>query len=69
MAEPVGDAERAELGKVAVVEDQNEVAGLVAQAGKRVGMTAGKVPDIAGIEVVDFRATERIYDSGSDSSL
>jgi len=32
VAEPVGDAERAELGEIPVVEDQDEVTGLAAEA-------------------------------------
>src|SRR5262249_46347218 len=41
VAHSVGDAERAELGEVAVVEDQHEVARLVAQALKHVAVAAG----------------------------
>ena len=55
VADPVGDAERAKLRKVAVVEDQDEVRRLVPQAFEHVAMTAGKVPDVAGVEVVRLR--------------
>ena len=54
MPDPVGDAERAELGEVAVVEDQDEVARLVAQALEHVAVAARKVPDVARLEVVGF---------------
>ena len=52
VADPVGDAEGAELGEVAVVEDQDEVARLVAEAFEHVAVAAGKIPDVAGLEVV-----------------
>ena len=45
------------------------MARLIAQAGKRVGMAAWKVPDVAGIEVVDFRAAERIQQGGPDTAF
>ena len=52
MADPVGDAERAELREVAVVEDQDEVARLVAQAFEHVAVAAREVPHVARLEVV-----------------
>ena len=52
MADPVGDAEGAELREIAVVEDQDEMRGLVSQAFEHVAVAAGEVPDVAGLEVV-----------------
>ena len=67
--DPVGDAEGAEFGKIAVVEDQNETAGLVAQALQHVAVTAGKVPDVAGIEVVGLGEAVGIDDGGANAPL
>src|SRR5712671_1358555 len=47
MSDPVGDAEGAELGKVAVVEDQDEMAGFCAQALQHVAVAAREIPDVA----------------------
>ena len=52
VADPVGDAERAELREVAVVEDQDEVRRLVAQAFEHVAVAAREIPDVARLEVV-----------------
>src|SRR5262249_46124472 len=59
VADPVGDAEGAELGEVAVVEDENKVTGLVAKTLQHVAVAAGKVPDVAGIKVVGLRIARR----------
>jgi hypothetical protein len=69
VAQPVSDAEGAKLGKITVVEDQDEVACLFAQAGERVWIAARKVPDVAGIEVVDFRAAARIHECRADTAF
>jgi hypothetical protein len=45
---PVGDAERPKLGEVAVIEDENEVAGLVAQRLDDMAAAAREIPDVAG---------------------
>src|SRR5580704_998851 len=55
MANPVCDAEGAELGKVSVVEDKNEVAWLVAQRLDDMAMAAWKIPDVARQEIVGLR--------------
>ncbi len=69
VAQPVGDAESAELGKVAVIEDENEMTRFVAQAGEGMGVAAGKIPDIARIEVVDLGGAGRIERGGAHTSL
>ena len=56
VADPVGDAEGAELGEVAVVEDEDEVAGPVAERLDDVAVAAREIPDVAGFEVVGLRA-------------
>ena len=48
VADPVGDAEGAELREIAVVEDQDEVRRLVAQALEHVTVAAREIPDVAG---------------------
>jgi hypothetical protein len=52
VSHPVGDAERAEFGKVAVVEHEDEVARLVAQGLEDMAVTARKIPDIAGSKII-----------------
>ena len=69
VAQPVGDTEGAELGEISVVENQDEMTRLFAEAGERVCMTAREIPDIAGIEVVDLGAAGRIDDRGADAPL
>ena len=65
VSEPIGEAERAEFGEVAVVEDEDEVAGFVAEALEHVAVAAGEVPDVARGEVVDAASALRIDDRGS----
>ncbi len=67
--DPVGDAEGAELGKIAVVEDQDEMAGLVAKALQHVAVAAGKVPDVARIEIVGLGKAVGIDDGGANAPL
>ena len=69
VADPVGDAERAELGEVAVVEDQDEVGRLVAQAFEHVAVAAGEVPDVARLEVVGLGVPLRVDDRRPDPPL
>ena len=69
VADPVGDAERAELGEVAVVEDQDEVAGLVAQALKHVAVAAGEIPDVARLEIIGLGVALRIDDGRAHAPL
>jgi len=52
--DPVGDRERAVPGEGAVVERQNEVAGIIADALDRVAVPLCEVPEIAGLEVIDL---------------
>src|SRR5581483_11639724 len=66
---PVGDAKRAELGKVAVIEYQNEMTGLVTQTLQHVTVAAGEVPDIARIEVVRLGEAARTDHRGADAPL
>ena len=47
MPNPIGDTECAELRKIAVVKDQNEMGWLVAKTLERMGVATWKVPDIA----------------------
>ena len=44
------------FGEVAVIEDEEELRTILAQALERVRMTGGKVPQVALLEVVDERA-------------
>ena len=69
MSDPVGDAEGAEFGEVAVVEDQDEVTGLVAEALQHVAVAARKVPDVAGVEIVGLGEAAWIDDGGADAAL
>ena len=54
VAHPVGDAERAELGEVAIVENQNEMRRLVAEAFEHVAVTAREIPNVARLEIVSL---------------
>ena len=70
MPDPVGDAEGAEFGEVAVVEDQDEVTGLVAEALQHVAVAAREVPDVAGVEIVGLgEAACGSIDGGADAAL
>ena len=69
MSDPVGDAEGAEFGEVAVVEDQDEMTGLVTEALQHVAVAARKVPDVAGVEIVGFGEAAWIDDGGADAAL
>ena len=69
VADPVGDAERAELREVAVVEDQDEVRRLVSQAFEHVAVAAGKIPHVARLEVVRLGVPLRVDDRGPDPPL
>ena len=69
MSDPVGDAKGAEFGEVAVVEDQDEVTGLVAETLQHVAVAARKVPDVAGIEIVGLGEAAWIDDGGADAAL
>src|SRR5690606_37810997 len=62
VANPVADAEGAELGEVAVVKNQDEVTRFISQALEHVAVAAGKVPDVARFEVVSFGEAARGID-------
>ena len=64
MPQPIGEAERAKLLEVAVVEHENEVARLVAEALQHVAMAAREIPDITGAEVIDAGAALRVNHRG-----
>ena len=65
MPDPVGNAEGAELGEVAVIEHEDEMAGLVAERLEHVAVAARKIPDVARLEVVGLRAALRVDDGGT----
>src|SRR5207249_3822568 len=54
VTDPIGDAEGAELGKITVVENQNEMCRFIPEAFEHVSVATRKVPDVARIEVVRF---------------
>src|SRR5215468_6002824 len=67
MADPIGDAERAEFREIAVVEHQHEQAVLGADALDRVAEPAREIPDVAGMKVDDLRLALRV--DGGDAAL
>jgi hypothetical protein len=67
--DPVGDAEGAEFGKIAVVEDQDEMTGSFAETLQHVAVAARKIPDVAGIEIVGLGQTVGIDHGGADAAL
>jgi hypothetical protein len=69
MSDPVGDAEGAEFGEVAVVEDQDEVTRLVADTLQHVAVAAREVPDVAGFEIVGLGKAAWVDDGGADAAL
>ncbi len=69
VADPVGDAEGAELREVAVIEDQDEVRRLVAQAFELVTVAAREIPHVARLEVVRLRIPLRVDDRRPGPSL
>src|SRR5207237_44004 len=54
-----------ELGKITVVENQNEMRRLVAEAFEHVRMATRKVPDVARIKVVGFGLSSRVDHRGA----
>src|SRR6185369_11185728 len=62
-------AEGAELGKISVVENQNEAARLVPQALQQVRVATRKIPHVAGIEIVRLGVSLWIGDRGTDATL
>src|SRR5271157_2952498 len=60
VADPVGDAECAKFREVAVVEDEDEMSRLVPETFEHVTVTAGEVPDVAGLEIVGLGTPPRV---------
>src|SRR5437899_13020022 len=69
MPDPIGDTERAELGEIAVVKDQNEMGWFVAETLKHVSMAAWKGPDIAWFEVIRLGLTSWINDRCANTAF
>ena len=69
MPDPVGDAEGAEFGEVAIVEDQDEMTGLVAEALQHVTVPPGEVPDVARVEIVGLGKAAWVDDGGANAPL
>src|SRR5271167_673577 len=69
MADPVRDAEGTKLREVAVVENQNEVARLVAQRLDDMTMTARKIPDVARPKIIRLGTALRIDNGGAHRTL
>jgi hypothetical protein len=62
VADPVGDAEGAEVREMAVVEDEDEVRRLVSQAFELVTVAAKEIPHVDWLEVVRLRVPLRVVD-------
>src|SRR6185437_11270910 len=69
VSKPIGDAEGGKLGEIAVIEDQNEVTGFMAETLNRVAVAARKIPNVARIEIVRFRVSCRVDDRRATASL
>src|SRR6266436_9689253 len=69
VADPIGDAERAELGKITVIENQNEMRRFIAEALEHVRVAARKIPDVARLKVVRLGLPGRIDHSGPHASF
>jgi len=54
VADPVGDAEGAEIREISVVEDQDEIAAIRPQPLDRMPVSARKIPDVSGAEIDDL---------------
>ena len=57
MSDPVRNAKRAELGEIAVIEDQDEMRRLVAETLEHMGVAARKVPNVARCKIIRFSLT------------
>ena len=68
-ADPVADAEGAEFGKVAVVENEDKMTRLVTERFDDVAMTTRKIPNVTGTELVRLGIAGRIDHCGADESL
>jgi len=62
VVDPIGDAERTELGEITVIENQNEMSRLVAKTFEHMRVATGKIPDIPRRKIVRFGLAGRIDD-------
>ena len=69
MSNPISDTERSKFGEVTVIENQNEMRGLVAETFQHMGMPTREVPDVAWIEVVRFSLTGRVDHGCSNAAF
>jgi hypothetical protein len=69
MPNPIGDTECAELRKIAVVKDQNEMGWIVAETLEHMGVATWKVPDVARVEVIRLCLTSRIDHRSTNAPL
>jgi hypothetical protein len=65
--DPIADAERAELGEIAVVEHQHEQTIFRADALDRMAEAAREIPDVASVEVDHLGLPLRV--DGGDAAL
>src|SRR5205085_11102277 len=69
VADPIGDTKRAELGEITVIENQNELCRLIAEAFEDVRVAAWKVPDVARIKVVRLGLSSRVDHRGAHTTF
>ena len=69
MPHPVGDAERAELGEITVIKNQNEMCRFIPEAFQHVSVATGKIPNVARIKVVRFSLPGLIDHGGAHTTL
>src|ERR1700722_15855020 len=69
MRDPVADAKCAELREIAVIEDQNEVAGFVTQAFEHVAVATREIPNISRFVIVRLPVPPGTEDRCPDSPL
>src|SRR5437773_2268585 len=69
VTDPIGDAEGAELGKITVIENQNEMRRFIAEALEHVRVTARKIPDVARFKVIRLRLPCWIDYGGAHTSF
>ena len=69
VADPIGNAEGAELGEITVVENENEMCRFIPEAFEHVSVATRKIPNVARIKVVRLRLPGRIDHSGAHTSF
>src|SRR5580765_1264086 len=69
VADPIGNAERAELGEITVVENQNEMCWFIPEAFEHVSVATRKIPNVARIKVVRLALPGRIDHGGAHTTL